>query len=323
MTSTLLSPKTLEYKLDKPILLEGGTTLSNISVTYTTLGTLNRDKSNVIWVFHALTANSNPLDWWNSLFNSDSFFNPDKDFLICANALGSCYGTTGPDAMDFPLLTIRDIVAVHQNLRDHLHIEKARVGIGGSLGGQQLLEWAVQEPTFFDQIVPIATNASHSPWGIAFNEVQRMALESIDSGKGLEVARAIAMLSYRSYQSFEKTQKDSDQRWDQFRSASYVRYQGEKLRKRFTNQSYFYLSKAMDSHNIGRHALSVEAALSSIQSKATVIGVDSDILFPVAEQQLLAQHMPYATYNEIKSDFGHDGFLIETDQLTSILNKTL
>lgn len=323
MTATLSSLQTLDYKISESVLLEGGNSLSNINIRYSTFGELNADKSNVVWVFHALTGSSNPLEWWAGLFGEESAFDIERDYVICANILGSCYGTTSPEDRSFPVFTIRDIVSLHQKLRDHLEIEKIRIGIGGSMGGQQLLEWASQEPDLFEHIVPIATNACHSPWAIAFNEVQRMALENLDKGKGLETARAIAMLSYRHYRTFDHTQKDIDQRWDNFRSSTYLRHQGEKLRRRFTTESYYYLSKAMDSHNLSRHSVSLEAALSNINASATVIGVDSDLLFPIEEQQFIAQHLKAATFHQIDSSFGHDGFLIETSQLNKILREHL
>ena len=322
MTATAEKQRTLDYKLEESILLEGGQTLSDITIRYSTFGELNDDKSNVIWIFHALTGNSNPIDWWPGLFGEDAI-DLEKSFVVCANMLGSPYGTTAPEDRSFPVFTIRDIVTLHQKLRDHLEIVNIKVGIGGSMGGQQLLEWAVQEPNLFEHIVPIATNACHSPWAIAFNEVQRMALENLDKGKGLETARAIAMLSYRHYNTFDQSQKDLDQRWDNFRASSYLRYQGEKLRQRFTSESYYYLSKAMDSHNLGRHAVSVEAALASINAQATVIGIDSDLLFPIEEQKFIAQHIKNATFHQVSSSFGHDGFLVETHQLNQILKDIL
>ncbi len=326
MQATLqhLSENILE--IEEPVTLEGGESLSDVTVHYTTFGNLNHNGTNVVWIFHALTGNSNPTDWWPGLFGENGYFDPDRDFIVCANMLGSCYGTTGPDdnglnGRRFPFFTIRDIVSMHQRLRDHLGIRKIKVGIGGSMGGQQLLEWAVQEPNLFGSIIPIATNAVHSPWGIAFNEAQRMALDNIDKGKGLEAARAIAMLSYRSYHTFDQTQKDEDERWDQFSASSYQRYQGEKLRKRFNSRTYYYLSKAMDSHNIGRHAVSVTEALSRINSRALVIGISTDILFPNHEQQLIADHISGAQLKIIDSDYGHDGFLIETDQLNPLIKS--
>jgi homoserine O-acetyltransferase len=253
----------------------------------------------------------------------EDIINPNDHFIVCANILGSCYGSTGPQNRKFPLITVRDMVSAHQLLKDHLEIDRISLGIGGSMGGQQLLEWAVQEPRLFEAIIPLATNAFHSPWGIAFNEAQRMALDNIDSARGLETARAIAMLSYRHYDTYQKSQFDLDQRWDSFSASSYQRYQGEKLRKRFSSESYYYLSKAMDSHNIGRHFGSAEAALSRIKSRALVMGVNSDILFPPHEQRFLAENIVGAEYAEIQSDYGHDGFLVEHKQIARLIKTFL
>lgn len=306
-------------KIEEPFLLVCGETLPGIKIHYTTFGSLNATKSNVVWVFHALTANSNPVEWWPGLVGESCILNPEDHFIVCANMLGSCYGSTGPKNGDFPLITIADMVEAHKLLRNHLELDRIHIGIGGSMGGQQLLEWAVQEPDLFEYIVPLATNAFHSPWGIAFNEAQRMALENIDSAKGLETARAIAMLSYRHYDTYRETQIDLDQRWDAFSASSYQRYQGTKLRKRFSADSYVTLSKAMDSHHLGRKFGSAEAALKRIRAKALIISVENDFLFPPAEQAYLAQHIAGARHETIQSLYGHDGFLVESAKITELL----
>lgn len=310
-------------KVEQPIFLECGDVLQNVKIRYTSAGKLNKTKTNVVWVFHALTANSNPVEWWPGLVGDGHIINPKDHFIICANMLGSCYGTTGPTNAQFPLVTIKDMVKLHQVLIKYLGIKKIHLGIGGSMGGQQLLEWAVQEPELFDYIVPLATNAFHSPWGIAFNEAQRMALENIDPSKGLEAARAIAMLSYRHYNTYQNTQEDLDQRWDNFKASSYQKYQGEKLRKRFSVNSYYTLTKAMDSHHLGRNFGSAEAALKRIKSKALVIGIDTDILFPCHEQEFIARQIEGGKFVEIHSDYGHDGFLTEAGQISDLLKDFL
>ncbi|WP_420576168.1 homoserine O-acetyltransferase family protein [Ekhidna sp.] len=320
---TLQASKSFGYKVEEPLVLECGVTLRDLRIQYTTWGKLNSDKSNVVWVFHALTANSDPSEWWENLFTADSPISPTKDFIICANTIGSCYGGTEPKDYDFPLITVRDIVEGHKCLKKYLGFDKIKLGIGGSLGGQQLLEWAVQEPGLFEVIVPLATNAKHSAWGIAFNEAQRMALKNVDKNQGLEAARAIAMLSYRNYQTFEQTQTDTDHRIDHYSASSYQNYQGEKLRKRFSPISYYYLSKTMDSHDVGRHYKGVDNALKRIKSKVISIGITSDILFPTAEQKLIAERTPDGVFYAIESLYGHDGFLLETKQINQILKKEL
>ena len=320
---TQQASKSFGFKVEEPLVLECGVTLRDLRIQYTTWGELNSDKSNVVWVFHALTANSDPSDWWESLFPEGSSISPAKDFIICANTIGSCYGSTEPKDYNFPLITVRDIVEGHKHLKKYLGVEKIKLGIGGSLGGQQLLEWAVQEPDLFEVVVPLATNAKHSAWGIAFNEAQRMALKNADDNQGLEAARAIAMLSYRNYQTFEQTQTDTDHRIDHFSASSYQNYQGKKLRKRFSPISYYYLSKAMDSHDVGRHYKGVDNALKRIKSKVISIGITSDILFPTAEQKLIAERTPDGVFYAIESLYGHDGFLLETKQINQILKKEL
>jgi homoserine O-acetyltransferase/O-succinyltransferase len=316
-------PVGLNVRLGEPLVLEGGDILRDLRVRLTTYGHLNTDRSNVVWVFHALTGSSEATEWWSGLVGEGRALSPKRDFIVCANMLGSCYGTTGPEDLNFPVFTIRDQVEVFRRVAWEIGVDKIRLGIGGSMGGQHLLEWAVQEPDRFDTIVPIATNAVHSPWGIAFNEAQRMALENPDIEKGLEAARAIGMLSYRTYETYEKTQRDEDGRVDGFSAGSYQRYQGEKLRKRFSPHSYWYLSKAMDSHNVGRWHGGIENALQRIHSKAIVIGIESDILFPVHEQELIANHLQNSSFHKVQSLYGHDGFLVETQQIENSLRQQL
>lgn len=317
-------------------ILESGASLSGLEIGYQTFGTLNSSKDNVVWVCHALTGNSDVFDWWKGLFGDDDFFNPRDHFIVCANIIGSNYGSTNPLSVNpetgkpyflsFPQFNVRDIVAMHQLLASHLNIQDIPVLIGGSLGGQQAVEWAIIEPERIKNLILIATNAIHSPWGIAFNESQRLALESdstffdqvIDGGRnGLRAARSIALLSYRNYETYENSQKeDSNSIIDNFKAASYQKYQGEKLVKRFNAYSYWYLTKVMDSHNVGRNRSSVVDSLKQIKSKTLVVAIKSDLLFPPSEQKFLAANIPGGSYLEIDSFYGHDGFLIETGILT-------
>ena len=313
--------------------LESGKTLPGFHLAYTTLGALNAAKDNVVWVFHALTANSNATEWWPGLIGEGQLFNPANHFIICVNMPGSCYGSISPlddeRYHNFPLFTIKDMVAAYQKLKNHLGIDKIHIGIGGSMGGQQLLEWAVEEPNLFNHIIPIATNAQHSPWAIAFNAAQRISIETDTSWKerneqaginGMKAARSIALLSYRNYETYQTAQSDNDNAAiENFKSESYQRYQGEKLAKRFNAFSYFFLSKSMDSHNIGRGRKSVADALQTVKAKTLVIGISSDILFPTQEQQFIAENIPGAEMNIIHSTYGHDGFLLEFLQIENII----
>jgi homoserine O-acetyltransferase len=320
-----------------PFQLESGAVLPGFHLAYTTHGQLNASKDNVIWIFHALTANANPLEWWAGLAGPGLLFDPERHFIVCVNMPGSCYGSIGPLSMhaekgqpyfhDFPFFTPRDMIRAYQHLRTSLGIRNIRLGIGGSMGGQQLLEWAVEEPDLFTYIVPIATNAEHSAWGRAFNASQRMAIESDPSWTqahpeagmtGLRVARSIALLSYRHYSTYLEKQSDTDpELLHGFRSESYQRYQGEKLARRFNAFSYVALSRGMDSHHLGRGRGSVPAALRRISAQTLVIGITSDVLFPPSEQEFLARHIPRATFAAIHSDYGHDGFLLEDEKITA------
>ncbi|MBB3699129.1 homoserine O-acetyltransferase [Flammeovirga yaeyamensis] len=319
--------------------LEFGESLEGFTLSYYTYGQLNQDKSNVIWVCHALTGNADVFDWWNGLFGEDAIFNPKDHFIICVNVLGSCYGSTGPTSINpktnepfygsFPNISIRDIVNSLNILRDHLGIKSINTLIGGSLGGQQALEWAVMHPKMMENLIICATNSKHSAWGIAFNEAQRMSIEadptwgdkSNDAGvNGLKAARAIAMLSYRNYSTYEETQSEKDvNKVDNYRASTYQQYQGDKLTKRFNAYSYWTLSKTMDSHHLGRNRKSLEEALQSIQAYTQVIGITSDVLFPVSEQRFITQHIPNVTYEEITSLYGHDGFLVETYKIAAAI----
>ena len=333
--------KTVHF--DETLELEGGGILKGIDISYHSYGTLNHDKSNVIWVCHALTANSDVEAWWPGMVGSGELFDTDRFFVICANTIGSCYGSTGPASIDpdkgkpynsdFPLVSVSDMVKAHQLLRRHLEIKEIYMITGGSLGGQQALEWAVIEPELFRHLVPVATNAIASPWGIAFNESQRMALEADASfGKpeegagsaGMRAARSIALLSYRTGSAYNRTQEDEDKNLlENFRACSYQRYQGDKLVKRFKPYSYFILSKTLDSQNVGRHRGGVEAALALITAKTLVVGITSDLLFPPSEQKRVADGIPEGQFVEIESFYGHDGFLLEVEKITDAVRTFL
>jgi homoserine O-acetyltransferase/O-succinyltransferase len=331
------------YQHKKLFKLESGKKLRNLRIAYHTFGTLNANRNNVVWVCHALTANSNVFHWWNGLFGDNQLFNPEEHFIVCANIIGSAYGTSSPldenpatglpYYLQFPQFTVRDLVSAHKLLADHLRITRIDTLIGGSIGGQQAVEWAITEPLRISRLILIATNAQHSPWGIAFNESQRLAISTDrtfyaqhpDGGKkGLKAARAFALLSYRTYNTYGLSQAETEQdKLDKFKASSYQNYQGDKLVKRFNAFSYWYLTKAMDSHHVGRGRGGVEQALRTIQAETLVIGISSDILFPVEEQRFLAHHIPNARFIEIHSFYGHDGFLVETEALTEEIGEFL
>lgn len=337
----------------KPFPLENGEVLPEIEIAYHTYGILNEQKNNVVWVFHALTANSDAEDWWSGLVGEGRLIDPSHYFIVCANMLGSHYGSTSPlsihpetgkpYSIHFPLITIRDVVNAHQILAKHLSIEKIYLGIGGSMGGQQVLEWAISEPERFENIVAIACGARMAAWSIALNEAQRMAitaslppeevLSSLDKAdlikvlaetRGIEAARAIGMLSYRNYLSFNIRQSDTtDNKMTDFVVSSYQRYQGEKLRRRFNPLSYLSITRTMDSHNVGRNRGGADKALKKIKANTLIVGIQSDILFPKEEQAFLAAHIQNSKFVLIDSPYGHDGFLIEFEQLLYLLRQFL
>lgn len=334
----------LTYHSPHPFRLESGITLPEIDIAYHTFGRRNADGSNIIWVCHALTANSDVADWWPNTVVPGGFLDPEKYFIVCANILGSHYGTTGPLSVNpetgrpwfgsFPEVTVRDMVNAHRLLADHLGISRVKLLIGSSLGGFQCMEWALIEPGFAEKVALIATSALSSPWAAAFNESQRMAIEADPTygqpdasagSKGLEAARSIALLSYRGAPAYNLTQADRGASTDpdnmfRRRVHSYQRHQGEKLSARFNAYSYHRLSRAVDAHDVARgRADSVEDALKSFKPEALVIGITSDILFTLDDARQLAESIPNARMETIESNFGHDGFLVEHRQLNTII----
>jgi len=331
------------YKHNQPFPLESGEILPSLEIAYHTYGDLNKKKNNVIWICHALTASSDCADWWSGLAGDGKIFDAKKYFIVCANILGSCYGSSGPLSVnpnsgrkyysEFPQITIRDMVNAHILLRKHLGIEKIFIGSGGSMGAYQILEWTVMEPKIFKRIVLMNTSARESAWRIAIHTAQRLAIEADstwkkeadDAGhKGLKAARAIGMLTYRNYETFTEQQTDDNHnKFDNYKASSYIHHQGDKLVKCFNAFSYWLLTKSMDSHNLARGRKKIENVLKSIKTKILIIGMSSDLLCPNAEQKFLARHLPNATLKIIDSSYGHDGFLIEWEKLTKAIEKWL
>ena len=324
--------------------LENGQSLPELTVAYHTYGTLNADKSNVVWICHHLTASSAVAEWWPGVVGDGLVLDPARYFIVCANILGSCYGTSGPNAVDprtgnfyysqFPQVTIRDMVNAHVLLRRQLGIDSIALLVGGSMGGYQALEWACLEPTLIKKMFLLATSATESAWGIATHTAQRLAIEADASwmdltekagARGLKAARAIGMLTYRNYGIMVKNQTDEDpEKLDNYKASSYINYQGDKLVRRFNAFSYWLLTRAMDSHHIARgRGGQVDTILKSIFQPALIIGVSSDILCPLEEQRHLVREMPAATLIEIDSSYGHDGFMVESEKIGKFLSAWL
>ncbi len=338
-----------------PFTLESGRSLAPVHVAYETYGTLNAEGTNALLVCHALTGNAHAAGvdaegragWWDGVVGEGKGLDTARYFVVCTNFLGSCYGTTGPMSTDpatglpfgnsFPAYTVRDMVRLQYYLLKSLGVNRLVAVTGGSLGGMQVLEWALMYPDFVETIIPIATAARHSAWCIALNEVARLAILNDDAksrsnghaaaGRGLALARMIAMISYRSRASFEKrfarnVRKDEGES-PMFEVESYLHYQGQKLVRRFDASTYVGITNAMDSHDVTRGRKSLRETLGSIRARALCIGIDSDVLYPVVEQAEIAAQIPNARYAEIHSLHGHDAFLIEFEQLNRLVREFL
>jgi len=348
-------------------LLESGISLGPITVNYQTYGKLSSRGDNAIYIAHALTGGSlageppcqgKERGWWEPLVGPGKAFDTDRYFIVCSNVLGGCYGTTGPSSMDmrtgrpyamnFPVVTIKDMVRVQKILLDHLGVKELVSVAGGSMGGMQALEWAVTYPHMVRSVIAIASAGRFSPIGIAFNQAERKAI-MIDPSwrngqyygtdfprKGLSLARIIGTITYRSSESFEQRfgrslQVDGERNLfnfhEQFAVESYLNYQGDKVTYRFDPNSYLYLSKAMDLHDLGRGYISFQAALKRIRCIAFLMGISTDILFYPQEVRGLAIEMRRcgvdARYHELKSPHGHDSFLIEFKEMEAYIRNCL
>ncbi len=349
------------YDERDPFVLECGKTLAPLTVAYETYGRLNEAGTNAVLICHALTANAHaagyhsPEDetpgWWDALIGPRRAFDTKKYFVVCPNILGSCYGTTGPSSdnpktdkpyrLSFPQFTIRDLVAVQKKLLEKLGVNRLAAVCGSSLGGTQVLEWGVTYPDFCETIIPISTSARQSAWCIGLNAIARAAIMSDPAWnngfysqqpmQGLATARMVGMVSYRSAEEFErrfgrKRQNGSGDRFDAenfFQVEGYLRRQGEKLGKRFDANTYLYLSRAMDLHDVTYGRSPLPEVLGSIKARVLCLGVSSDIRYPTREQKELARFIPQARYAEIDSIHGHDAFLIEFEQLTALIKTFL
>lgn len=352
--------RTMTLFEDEPFRMEVGAELSPVQVAYETYGTLNAAGDNAILICHALTgsphaAGYNHPDekapgWWDPLVGPGRAFDTEKYFIVCTNILGGCYGTTGPTSLDpatgkpfrmrFPQMSVRDMVRLQKHACEALGIKKIVTIAGGSMGGMQVLEWALMFPDMVRSIMPIATAGRHSAWCIALHEAQRQAIfldpdfkegdYTHQPARGLGIARTIAMISYRAdveyAQKFKRDRVREDAHFDPenlFQVESYLRYQGKKLVERFDAATYLYITWAMDQHDISRGRGAYEDVLASIRIPTLCAGISTDVLYPVHEQKELAAHIPGARYFEIESIHGHDAFLIEWDQVTSAMRDFL
>lgn len=321
--------------------LESGQVLSEVPVAYRTWGTLNAAGDNAVVVCHALTGNTDADLWWAGLVGPGRAVDTDAHFVVCANVIGSPYGTLSPLTVspdtgepwgaDFPVTTVRDCVALHRQVLEQLGVRKVAFVVGGSLGGMQVLEWAFHRDLVFG-LVPIAVGGRHSPWCISWSEAQRQAIRSDPrwlGGRyradeppvdGLALARMMAMISYRSFEEFvERFGRQQSEAG--FHAETYLRHQGEKFVERFDANCYLRLTEIMDTHDLGRGRGSYSDALRSIDQPTLVVGVSTDILYPLAEQQELASLIPNAELAVLDANQGHDGFLIAQEQLGEVVRR--
>jgi homoserine O-acetyltransferase len=340
-----LAPGTTLWASPNPLALDQHGLDLPYHLAYKTWGRLNAAADNAILVIHALSGSADIEAWWPDLLGSRKPLDPEHDFVICINLLGSCYGSSGPESLnpqsgglwkiDFPAISIRDQVRAQAALIKHLGISKLRALIGPSLGGMIALEWALLEPARVDSLILIATTAQHSAQAIANSSCQRAAIRldpdyrngfypsSQQPTQGLALARQMAFITYRSEREFTERFRREPGSQQPFAVQDYLQHQGRKFTERFDANSYIRLSECMNSHDIGRGRGSLEAALQSIQQPTLVISLEHDQLYTYAEQALLARHMPNATHELIATRYGHDGFLIETQAMASLLNRFL
>ena len=344
----LVSPQTLFYTSNEPFITEFGATLPELQVAYRMWGRLNADKSNVIVICHALTGSADADDWWEGMFGTGKAFDPSEYCIICSNVLGSCYGTTGPTSpnpttgnrygADFPLITIRDMVRVQHRLLTALGIERIKLVVGASLGGMQVLEWGFLYPEMAQALMAMGASGRHSAWCIGQSEAQRQAIYADrhwnggsyapeqPPSHGLAAARMMAMCSYRSFENYQERFGRTMQQGRQgalFSIESYLHHQGRKLVERFDANTYVTLTKAMDMHDVARGRGAYEEVLRSMTLPIEVLSINSDILYPMEEQEELAELMPNASILYLDEPYGHDAFLIEVEKVNQMVNDFL
>jgi homoserine O-acetyltransferase len=346
-----------------PLKLESGASLAPLTIAYETYGQLNEDKSNAVLICHALSGDAHAAGyhdkdskpgWWDIAIGPGKGFDTDKYFVICSNVIGGCQGSTGPSSIDpstgqpygtsFPVITIKDMVNAEKLLLDHLGITTLLAVAGGSMGGMQVLQWAVSYPDFVKNAVVIASTAASSPQQIAFNAVGRRAIIA-DPGftggnyygkttpaAGLSVARMVGHITYLSDESmlskFGRNLQDKDKvGFDfstDFQVESYLYHQGDSFIKRFDPNSYLYITKAIDYFDLSADK-SLIAGLSVVKAKVLVLAISSDWLYPPYQSQeivsALSANNVKAFYGEIRSNYGHDAFLLEGGQLNFYLKS--
>jgi homoserine O-acetyltransferase len=338
-----ISDRTKFYKISQPLQLELGETLNHVQIAYRTWGKLNTKGDNAILIAHGFSGNADADVWWDQLFGKEKIFNPEQDFIVCTNVLGGCYGSTGatsinpetgkPYGASFPAITIRDMVRSQYEIMQGLNISQWKLVIGGSMGGMQTLEWAVMYPDLVRGIIAISTSGRHSPWSIALGETQRQAIyadplwqngnydQDNPPHQGLAIARMIATCSYYSYPDFvERFARKMDDDGN-FTITNYLHQEGRKFLKRFDANVYVSLTKAMDTHDIGRDRGDYFQVLNRIYQPTLIVATPTDLLYFPEEQEELAEVIPNAKLAKLVSKHGHDAFLIDLVNLNCLLQK--
>ncbi|MBI5791450.1 MAG: homoserine O-acetyltransferase [Rhodocyclales bacterium] len=344
-----LSPHTLRWASGQPFVLESGAALPGLELAYRSWGTLNAAADNAVIVCHPLTGTADADDWWAPLFGAGRALDPTRDFIVCSNVLGGCYGSTGPAsiAVDgrrwgarFPRVTVRDQVRAQMTLADAIGIRSIRLVIGGSMGGLQALEWALLDPQRVQTVATIAASARHSPWCMAWSEAQRLALAADPKFRdgdydhadpplaGLAAARGIAMITYRSpgslAQRFDRASGaevfgERARHPEDFAVHGWLRHHGAALTERFDANCYRVLLDAMDTHDLSRGRGTLVDTLSAITQPTRVISIANDGLYVPEDQRKLARMLPNAQYAELESTHGHDGFLIDAARIEPLV----
>lgn len=331
----------IKTHLEKDFVTESGYRFVKPEVAYKTWGTLNENRDNVILICHALTGHAAADEWFPGLLGGHKLCNPDEHFIICINVPGSCYGSLGPWSINpqtnepyrssFPDLTIRDMVRFQKLLLDQLRILGIELVLGGSMGGMQALEFSIMDNRIRSACM-IAMGMTHRAWAIGISEAQRAAIKADPKwnngdyefgdgpNQGVAAARMMAMITYRTPDNYDvKFGRNLQGETDQFQVESYLQYQGKKLADRFDANTYITLTKAMDSHDISRCRGTFEQVLNRVEIPVQVIGVTSDHLYPLSEQKELTNLLPNGRLHVIESEYGHDAFLIEFEQLHNII----
>lgn len=317
------------WRCPHPFPLESGEVLPELVLAYRTWGRLNTARDNAVLVCHALTGSADVDLWWPEVLGPGRALDPTRDFVVCSNVLGSCYGSAGPAAANprtgapwgssFPEVTVRDMVRAQALLLKALGVRRLALVVGGSLGGMQVLEWGASFPDRVAALAPIACGGRASAWSIALSEAQRAALEAAgDPARGLAAARIIAMCTYRSPGELE-VRFGREGTGGSFAVQSYLRHQGAKLVARFDVHAYRVLLRAMDTHDLGRGRGEYEEVLRRLTVPTLVVSIPSDVLFLPEEQWELARLLPRARLATLPSPCGHDGFLTHQAAVNRLL----